>query len=196
MLGNASVGVCAASRHRLGNGRSPGHAQPGPHLGTDSATAGRQGMSSLACRTAPSPVPLPRCCAGADSLVGDRLGMFSLTLEGHAEAVRFVKSFGLPMLVSDILSHARPASYRMHCVLQNKWKAGLVHAAHYTRSLEQLPVQRADRVASLLGVLLCLQLPSHPAGGQASLRALLWHAACRCWAAAATPRRPWPGRGH
>ncbi|KAL4451553.1 hypothetical protein ABPG75_007215 [Micractinium tetrahymenae] len=36
---------------------------------------------------------------GADSLVGDRLGMFNLTLEGHAEAVRFVKSFGLPMLV-------------------------------------------------------------------------------------------------
>lgn len=31
--------------------------------------------------------------------MGDRLGMFSLTLEGHAEAVRFVKSFGLPMLV-------------------------------------------------------------------------------------------------
>lgn len=28
--------------------------------------------------------------------------MFSLTLEGHAEAVRFVKSFGLPMLVSGI----------------------------------------------------------------------------------------------
>lgn len=36
---------------------------------------------------------------GADSLVGDRLGMFNLTLEGHAEAVRFVKAFGLPTLV-------------------------------------------------------------------------------------------------
>lgn len=36
---------------------------------------------------------------GADALVGDRLGAFSLTLEGHAEAVRFVKSFNLPMLV-------------------------------------------------------------------------------------------------
>jgi hypothetical protein len=31
--------------------------------------------------------------------VGDRLGALSLTLEGHAEAVRFVKSFNLPMLV-------------------------------------------------------------------------------------------------
>lgn len=29
----------------------------------------------------------PNNCAGADSLVGDRLGMFNLTLEGHAEAV-------------------------------------------------------------------------------------------------------------
>ena len=27
--------------------------------------------------------------------------MFNLTLEGHAEAVRFVKSFGLPLLVSE-----------------------------------------------------------------------------------------------
>eukprot|EP00887_Chlorella_sp_A99_P001785 scaffold19.g1785.t1 len=36
---------------------------------------------------------------GADSVVGDRLGMFNLTLEGHAEAVRYVKSFGIPMLV-------------------------------------------------------------------------------------------------
>ena len=36
---------------------------------------------------------------GADALVGDRLGALSLTLEGHAEAVAFVKSFGIPMLV-------------------------------------------------------------------------------------------------
>lgn len=91
---------------------------------------GRQNMPSLACRTAHSPAPLPRFRAGADSLVGDRLGMFSLTLEGHAEAVRFVKSFGLPMLVSGILSHTRPASFRMHCILQNKWKAGPAHVAH------------------------------------------------------------------
>lgn len=36
---------------------------------------------------------------GADSLTGDRLGCFNLTLKGHAEAVRHVKSFGVPMLV-------------------------------------------------------------------------------------------------
>lgn len=36
---------------------------------------------------------------GADSLTGDRLGCFNLTLKGHAECVSFVKSFGVPMLV-------------------------------------------------------------------------------------------------
>ena len=37
---------------------------------------------------------------GADSLTGDRLGSFNLTIHGHAECVRYVKSFGLPMLVA------------------------------------------------------------------------------------------------
>mmetsp|Transcript_11585 Transcript_11585/g.17688 ORF Transcript_11585/g.17688 Transcript_11585/m.17688 type:complete len:417 (+) Transcript_11585:26-1276(+) len=36
---------------------------------------------------------------GADSLTGDRLGCFNLTLHGHAECVKFVKSFGVPTLV-------------------------------------------------------------------------------------------------
>eukprot|EP00602_Paraphysomonas_sp_CaronLab_P005539 CAMPEP_0185025422 /NCGR_PEP_ID=MMETSP1103-20130426/8384_1 /TAXON_ID=36769 /ORGANISM="Paraphysomonas bandaiensis, Strain Caron Lab Isolate" /LENGTH=484 /DNA_ID=CAMNT_0027558621 /DNA_START=171 /DNA_END=1625 /DNA_ORIENTATION=- len=36
---------------------------------------------------------------GADSLTGDRLGVFNLTLEGHASCVEFIKSFGLPTLV-------------------------------------------------------------------------------------------------
>jgi histone deacetylase 1/2 len=36
---------------------------------------------------------------GADSLTADRLGCFNLTLKGHAECVRFVKSFNVPTLV-------------------------------------------------------------------------------------------------
>jgi len=36
---------------------------------------------------------------GADSLAGDRLGCFNLSLKGHAMCVDFVKSFGLPTLV-------------------------------------------------------------------------------------------------
>lgn len=36
---------------------------------------------------------------GADSLCGDRLGSFNLSLKGHGECVSFLKSFGKPMLV-------------------------------------------------------------------------------------------------
>lgn len=36
---------------------------------------------------------------GADSLAGDRLGCFNLSLKGHAECVSYVKSFNVPTLV-------------------------------------------------------------------------------------------------
>lgn len=36
---------------------------------------------------------------GGDSLSGDRLGCFNLSMEGHANCVNFVKSFNLPLLV-------------------------------------------------------------------------------------------------
>ena len=36
---------------------------------------------------------------GGDSLTGDRLGCFNLSLKGHAECVAFVKYYNLPMLV-------------------------------------------------------------------------------------------------
>ncbi|KAJ6171852.1 Histone deacetylase RPD3 [Penicillium chermesinum] len=36
---------------------------------------------------------------GGDSLSGDRLGCFNLSMRGHANCVRFVKSFDLPVLV-------------------------------------------------------------------------------------------------
>ena len=37
---------------------------------------------------------------GADSLGGDRLGCFSLSLDGHADCVRFMKKFRVPLLVT------------------------------------------------------------------------------------------------
>ncbi|KAJ3675084.1 hypothetical protein LUZ60_004126 [Juncus effusus] len=37
---------------------------------------------------------------GADSLAGDRLGCFNLSIEGHAECVRFVRKFNIPLLVT------------------------------------------------------------------------------------------------
>ncbi|KAJ1735541.1 histone deacetylase [Coemansia biformis] len=36
---------------------------------------------------------------GTDSLAGDKLGCFNLSMDGHAECVRFVKEFNLPTLV-------------------------------------------------------------------------------------------------
>jgi histone deacetylase 1/2 len=36
---------------------------------------------------------------GADSLTGDRLGCFNLSVKGHAECVKFVKGFGVPLLI-------------------------------------------------------------------------------------------------
>jgi histone deacetylase 1/2 len=36
---------------------------------------------------------------GADSLSGDRLGCFNLSVRGHAECIAFLKSFNLPLLV-------------------------------------------------------------------------------------------------
>ncbi|GFP90755.1 histone deacetylase 6 [Phtheirospermum japonicum] len=36
---------------------------------------------------------------GADSLGGDRLGVFSLSVKGHADCVRFLRSFNVPLMV-------------------------------------------------------------------------------------------------
>jgi histone deacetylase 1/2 len=36
---------------------------------------------------------------GADSLTGDRLGCFNLSIKGHADCVEYVKGFGIPTLV-------------------------------------------------------------------------------------------------
>lgn len=36
---------------------------------------------------------------GSDSLAGDKLGCFNLSMRGHAACVEFVKSFGLPLLL-------------------------------------------------------------------------------------------------
>ncbi|KHJ80932.1 hypothetical protein OESDEN_19387 [Oesophagostomum dentatum] len=36
---------------------------------------------------------------GADSLVGDRLGCFNLTLKGHGKCVAFLKKFGIPLML-------------------------------------------------------------------------------------------------
>jgi len=37
---------------------------------------------------------------GADSLAGDRLGCFNLSIDGHSECVKFVKKLNIPLLVT------------------------------------------------------------------------------------------------
>lgn len=39
---------------------------------------------------------------GADSLTGDRLGCFNLTVRGHGKCVEFVKKYGLPFMMVNI----------------------------------------------------------------------------------------------
>lgn len=36
---------------------------------------------------------------GGDSLSGDRLGCFNLSMEGHANCINFVKSLNIPLMV-------------------------------------------------------------------------------------------------
>lgn len=38
-------------------------------------------------------------CAGADSLSGDRLGCFNLSLEGHSNCLEFLATQNVPLLV-------------------------------------------------------------------------------------------------
>ena len=36
---------------------------------------------------------------GADSISGDKLGRFNLTVKGHAECLNYMKSFNVPMIL-------------------------------------------------------------------------------------------------
>ena len=36
---------------------------------------------------------------GADSLAGDRLGCFNLSMRGHAQAVEYLKTFNVPLML-------------------------------------------------------------------------------------------------
>lgn len=45
---------------------------------------------------------------GADSLSGDRLGCFNLSMSGHAQALQFVKSFNVPVMVLGGISLIAP----------------------------------------------------------------------------------------
>ena len=53
-------------------------------------------MNSIMERFQPEAIML-QC--GADSLCGDRIGLFNLSIKGHGECVKYMKSFGIPMVL-------------------------------------------------------------------------------------------------
>lgn len=60
--------------------------------------------------------------SGADSLSGDRLGCFNLSIRGHAECLKFMRSFNIPMIVLGgggytIRNVARCWAYETGCLL-------------------------------------------------------------------------------
>ena len=65
----------------------------------------QQTFLPLLTHDVPDPAPAPAASAptpasaGTDSLAGDRLGLFNLSSSGHAECVRFMKSFNLPLML-------------------------------------------------------------------------------------------------
>lgn len=53
-------------------------------------------MAEIMARFRPGAIVL-QC--GTDSLSGDRLGMFNLSVKGHGDCVAYIKSFGIPMIL-------------------------------------------------------------------------------------------------
>lgn len=63
--------------------------------------------------------------SGADSLSGDRLGCFNLSIRGHAECLKFMQSFNMPLLVLGgggytIRNVARCWVYETGCLLKRE----------------------------------------------------------------------------
>ena len=52
---------------------------------------------------------------GADSITGDKLGTFNLSTYGHGECVNFVKSFGIPLLVTGGGGYTKTSVARAWC---------------------------------------------------------------------------------
>lgn len=67
---------------------------------------------------------------GADSLAGDRLGCFNLSMRGHAQCVEFVKKFQVPIMMVGgggytIRNVARAWTYETSIAVDQKLPDGL-----------------------------------------------------------------------
>ncbi len=78
-----------------GEGMAGGRGQARRDAVWQGSEAGKEpGFSERGSRP---PLPLP---PGADYLAHDRLGCFNMSLKGHGEAIRFMKEYNIPMLVT------------------------------------------------------------------------------------------------
>jgi histone deacetylase 1/2 len=73
---------------------------------------------------------------GADSLTGDRLGCFNLTLKGHGACVEFMKKFNVPLLVLGgggytIRNVARCWAYETSLILNHNLQDDLPYNDYY-----------------------------------------------------------------
>eukprot|EP01069_Polyplicarium_translucidae_P003803 Polyplicarium_translucidae@DN2412_c0_g1_i2.p1 len=74
--------------------------------------------------------------SGADSLSGDRLGCFNLTLRGHSHAVRTLKSKGVPLLVLGgggytLRNVSKCWAYETACILGTELEHRVPDSAEY-----------------------------------------------------------------
>lgn len=73
---------------------------------------------------------------GGDSLSGDRLGCFNLSMKGHANCVNFVKSYNLPTLILGgggytMRNVARTWAYETGCLVGEEMNANLPYNDYY-----------------------------------------------------------------
>jgi len=93
---------------------------------------------------------------GADSLANDRLGVFNLTLEGHAKCVKFMKNFNVPLMVLggggyNIRNVARCWAYETAVLLEKPISDDIpmndfiqYYGPDYRLSIPQLPLENCN----------------------------------------------------
>ena len=91
---------------------------------------------------------------GGDSLSGDRLGCFNLSMQGHANCVNFVKTFDLPVLVLGgggytMRNVSRCWAYETGLLVGKEVGPDLPYNDYYEVSVPQLSVMLSPFKASL-----------------------------------------------
>ena len=84
---------------------------------------------------------------GGDSLSGDRLGCFNLSMKGHANCVQFVKSFNLPTLILGgggytMRNVARTWAFETGCLVGEYMPANLPYNDYYEVSFTRIYLER------------------------------------------------------